>query len=189
MQIVRGTDRKRMPWKNGIGVTEEIAVFPADRDAASFDWRLSIAHVGEDGPFSTFPGVDRTIALLDGSGLALDLPAGQTVTLEPNGAPFAFSGDWSIAGRNLGGPTVDLNIMTLRGYCTHAMQRLTLAAQSTLAPSGLCWAIFNMPAKIEWSGQTYALDRLDAISLTAGESAICLTEARILLIEISERHS
>lgn len=188
MRIVRGVDRKRMPWKNGMGVTEEIAVFPADSEAASFDWRLSIAHVGEDGPFSTFPGIDRTIVLLDGPGLALDLPDGQTVTLEPNGAPFAFSGDWSISSRNLGGPTVDLNIMTLRGCCTHAMQRLTLAAQSTLAPSALCWAIFHMPAKIEWLGKTYDLDRLDAISLTAGECVLCLTEAPIMLIQISERH-
>eukprot|EP01035_Chromulina_nebulosa_P052956 gene52956-72284_t len=53
-----------MPWRNGQGMTEEIVNFPPESSLADFDWRLSIAHVEKDGPFSVFPGVVRTILLL-----------------------------------------------------------------------------------------------------------------------------
>ncbi|MBM7325185.1 HutD family protein, partial [Agrobacterium sp. S2] len=49
-----------MPWKNGGGVTTEIIVHPAKASMADFDWRISMANVAQDGPFSIFPGVDRT---------------------------------------------------------------------------------------------------------------------------------
>jgi environmental stress-induced protein Ves len=169
MKIARRADYKRMAWKNGQGVTEEVATYPAGSDVDGFDWRLSIAHVGADGPFSAFAGIDRTIALLDGAGLALDLPEGRTVELTPDGAPFSFPGDWEISSRNPGGPTIDLNIMTRRGRCTHEMQRLTLAPDETFTAPGSGWAVFNSPAKIAAGGHDLAIDRFDAMCLDAGE--------------------
>jgi len=50
---------RAMVWKNGQGITHEIAREPALGDA--FLWRLSIAEVAADGDFSLFPGADRTI--------------------------------------------------------------------------------------------------------------------------------
>ncbi|MET3661660.1 HutD/Ves family protein [Aquamicrobium ahrensii] len=194
MKIARRAGHKRMAWKNGQGLTEEVAAFPAGSDVDSFDWRLSIAHVEADGPFSVFAGVDRTIALLDGAGLALDLPerlpeslqGARTVELTQGGAPFAFSGDWTISSRNLGGPTIDLNIMTRRGRCIHEMRRLTLAPGETLTAPGAGWVVFNSPATIEADGQELAIERFDAIALDAGESfSNRNTEAKILLVTIS----
>jgi len=57
-----------VPWKNGAGSTTEIAVFPQDAGFTDFDWRVSLATIGADGPFSVFPGVDRTLALVEGHG-------------------------------------------------------------------------------------------------------------------------
>jgi environmental stress-induced protein Ves len=54
-------------WKNGAGTTREIAVEPAGAGTDDFDWRLSLAEVDRDAPFSAFPGVDRCIVLLRGS--------------------------------------------------------------------------------------------------------------------------
>ena len=53
-----------MPWKNGGGVTSELARSP---QADEFDWRLSVAEVATDGPFSQFPGIDRLLVLLSGA--------------------------------------------------------------------------------------------------------------------------
>jgi environmental stress-induced protein Ves len=47
-----------MPWKNGGGETTEIAVFPDGAGLSDFDWRVSMARVDGDGPFSSFPGIE-----------------------------------------------------------------------------------------------------------------------------------
>lgn len=60
-----------MPWKNGGGMTRELVCQPPDADMDSFDWRVSIAHIASDGPFSSFSGVDRIITLLSGGGVHL----------------------------------------------------------------------------------------------------------------------
>ncbi|OJT17017.1 hypothetical protein BO221_47220 [Archangium sp. Cb G35] len=57
-----------MPWKNGGGVTRELWKLPHPFDPARFLARVSIATVGASGPFSVFPGVDRTLMILEGAG-------------------------------------------------------------------------------------------------------------------------
>lgn len=175
-----------MAWKNGRGFTEEVAAFPAGSNIDSFDWRLSIAHVGADGPFSVFAGIYRTIVLLDGPGLALDLPGAgmgvNTVELTRDGAAFSFSGDLQISSRNHGGPTIDLNVMTRRGRCTHEMRRLVLGPGETLTALGFGWAVFNVPTRIETDGQELSIDRFDALSLEAGESFASLSETAVELV-------
>ncbi len=59
------------PWKNGGGTTREIAVRPPGAGMDAFAWRVSVADIVADGPFSAFPGIDRQIALLDGAGVHL----------------------------------------------------------------------------------------------------------------------
>lgn len=185
MKIARRAGYKRMAWKNGQGFTEEVAIFPAGSDTDSFDWRLSIAHVCADGPFSVFTGVDRTIALLDGPGLALDLPGGRRVELTSGGVPFSFSGDWDVSSRNTGGATIDLNIMTRRRRCTHEMRRLTLHSGEALTTPGLGLAMFNTLARIETNGQALAIERFDMVLFEAGESFVNRAEdAEILLVTI-----
>jgi environmental stress-induced protein Ves len=169
MRIVRRAGYRRMPWKNGGGLTEEVAVFPSGSGVEAFDWRVSIAHVETDGPFSPFPGIDRTIALLDGAGLALDLPDGRTVELAPGGAPFSFPGEWRISSRNLDGPTIDLNVMTRRGRCTHQMQRRNLGAGTRFAAPTTGFAVFSRQSRIEAGGEAFQIERFDALSLDAAD--------------------
>ncbi|ACM38983.1 MULTISPECIES: HutD family protein [Rhizobium/Agrobacterium group] len=167
MQILRREDYRRMPWKNGQGMTEEILIFPPESGLGDFDYRLSIAHVGADGPFSTFPGVDRSIALLEGGGMVLSLPNRQDVTLEQGGAPLAFSGDWAIASRNLDGKTIDLNIMSRRGRFRHTMQRDNLEMRHGQMTTTLL--IFNSDATVIASGQTISLRRFDTLVFSPGD--------------------
>ena len=60
--VRRWADAVERPWRNGGGVTRELASSPEGVD--DFDWRVSIAEVTASGDFSRFPGVDRTIVRL-----------------------------------------------------------------------------------------------------------------------------
>ena len=71
LTVLRAADHRTMPWKNGGGSTTEIAAAPDGAGIDAFDWRVSMAVVAADGPFSEFPGIDRTLSILDGSGLIL----------------------------------------------------------------------------------------------------------------------
>lgn len=185
MGILRRSDYQRMPWKNGQGLTEEVRSFPPDSTMETFDWRLSIAHVGADGPFSQFPGIDRSIALLDGEGLILDLPDGETI-LHPQGEPFAFPGEWDVSSRNSSGGTMDLNIMTRRGRCVHRMVRHKLQAGDVLAASSQAVLVFNTKATIRADGTDVMLERFDCLMLSAGEAVtVAGKPVELLAVELT----
>ncbi len=102
-------------WRNGAGLTREIAVGPADAGMHDFDWRLSVAEVERDAPFSAFAGIDRCIVVLRGAGMALHDAAGARVrALEPL-QPWRFAGELDLSARLAAGPCQDFNVMTRRG--------------------------------------------------------------------------
>lgn len=136
MQIFRYADRSPMPWKNGQGTTTEIAVSPAAAGLDDFDWRLSIARMEADAPFSAFPGIVRTLAVIEGAGLVLELSGAAPVTLSPSSAPHRFAADRPAEARLLGGPVSNLNIMTRRASCTHLMRRLRFQGELEISVSG-----------------------------------------------------
>ena len=99
-----------MPWKNGGGVTREIVCLPPGAGMNDFDWRVSIAHIASDGPFSAFPGIDRVITLLSGGGVHLLGDDGQVDhPLDTPLAPFAFAGEAAIHAHLLAGDCHDFN--------------------------------------------------------------------------------
>lgn len=102
------------PWKNGAGLTREIALGGADVDA--FDWRLSLAEVDRDAPFSAFPSIDRCVVLLRGAGMRLRSRDGRIDhRLTQPLVPFHFSGDVALDATLIDGASRDLNVMTRRG--------------------------------------------------------------------------
>jgi len=137
MIFLPASQRAAQPWKNGGGVTREIAAFPPASGLDSFDWRVSIADVASDGPFSIFSGIDRTLTILSGAGIALEM-AGDTLRLLP-GRPVSFPGDQPAAAALLDGPVTDLNVMTRRGRITHAVTALTAAQTLIVAEGVLVW--------------------------------------------------
>jgi environmental stress-induced protein Ves len=107
-------DYRSMPWKNGAGRTTEIAVHPAGAALDAFDWRVSIADVARDGPFSAFPGVDRTLVLLEGAGMRL-AGAEDAASLTTPFVPHDFRGDEAVDCTLVAGPCRDFNAMFRRG--------------------------------------------------------------------------
>ncbi|MCG7326822.1 HutD family protein [Achromobacter sp. ACRQX] len=95
------------PWKNGGGVTRTLAADPAGR------WRVSIADIERDGPYSRFPGYDRVSVVLAGEGVMLQ-GEGVAVPLRLR-EPAVFGGDALLQSTLVGGPVQVLNLFVLRG--------------------------------------------------------------------------
>lgn len=110
-----------MPWKNGGGETLEIAVSPDCATLDDFDWRVSMAKVERGGPFSAFPGVDRTLAVLEGDGIVLTIGTHPPVTQTMSHPPLPFDAGAVVHSQLCGGPVTDLNLMTRRGGRSHRM--------------------------------------------------------------------
>lgn len=104
---------KTQPWKNGGGTTLELYRIPNDSDG--FHFRLSIATVNDDGPFSNFPGINRTIMLLEGRGMSLKFPH-QEIKIDQELCPLNFDGGEKIDCRLLAGPLCDFNVMVERNW-------------------------------------------------------------------------
>jgi environmental stress-induced protein Ves len=116
------------PWKNGGGVTREIAAWspgahPAGGGAAldAFAWRVSVADVAQPGPFSRFDGVDRTLVLLSGAGMVLVEANGTRHVLDVPLARADFAGEAAIDAMLVDGATRDFNLMTRRALARGAL--------------------------------------------------------------------
>ncbi|BCG81059.1 HutD/Ves family protein [Mesorhizobium sp. 113-3-3] len=127
MRILRAADYRVMPWKNGGGTTTEIAVSPEGASLDGFDWRVSMARVEGSGPFSSFAGIDRTLSVLEGEGIVLDVAGRPAARLTPVSAPFAFPADLPTSAALIGGPITDLNVMTRRGRTLHSVERVAIS--------------------------------------------------------------
>ena len=125
MRIIRASACRTMPWKNGGGTTTEIAAHPPGASLDGFDWRISMAHVGSDGPFSVFPGIDRTLSVLTGRGIVLAFGEGESKRLERSTEPYPFAADRPVEGQLVDGPIDDLNVMTRRGRWLHKVTRFS----------------------------------------------------------------
>lgn len=136
MRIIRAAECRRMKWKNGGGETIEIAVSPPGASLDDFHWRISMAHVATPGPFSTFPGIDRTLAVIQGAGMELRIAGRGDVRLGPDAAPFAFPGDIPADAALTGGAIDDLNVMTRRGRYRHLLSRLRASGAIVLPHHG-----------------------------------------------------
>ncbi|MGW7072081.1 HutD/Ves family protein [Streptomyces sp. NPDC054855] len=130
--VLRWSEYRSMPWKNGGGVTREVASgtvrapLAAEETADGFDWRVSIADVAAGGPFSRFPGIDRVITLVEGEGMVLTVD-GTSQLVEPL-SPFPFPGDATTDCLLKAGAVRDMNVMTRRGHATAEVRMIPVAA-------------------------------------------------------------
>lgn len=161
MRIIRAADCKVMPWKNGGGTTTEITVSPEGASLSQFDWRISMAHVGADGPFSSFPGIDRTLSVLTGNGIRLVFGDSETVSLDRSTAPFFFAADRAVDSVLVDGAIDDLNVMSRRGAWSHSVERLSGGSHEIAAESGVLVLVARHG---DWE--------INGAKLAAGDSAV-----------------
>jgi environmental stress-induced protein Ves len=143
-----------MPWKNGGGTTLELAVEPPGATLAEgFAWRLSTAEVASSGPFSPFPGLQRTLLLLEGDGFRLDFGERGAVDLREPLIPVAFEGSWPASAALVGGPCRDFNLMVDPRRCRARLEVLHLdrvRLQPLDGPTGLLFVARGTVCIPEW---------------------------------------
>ncbi|MGQ5523381.1 HutD/Ves family protein [Chitinimonas sp. PSY-7] len=174
IRLIRADSLKPMPWKNGGGITRELAVYPSGASMTDFAWRISLADVEHDGAFSIFPGVNRSIVLLDGKGMRLNWADGARHDLQRY-QPFAFAGHEALDCQLFDGPTVDFNLMLRRGKVNGRLvsQHLAKGESRTemLAETDDFLLVFCAAGRVELRGEacgTSILERFDAIEIGPG---------------------
>ncbi|MFG2206019.1 HutD family protein [Streptomyces sp. NPDC048638] len=183
VRILRAEGRAAAPWSNGGGVTREIAVHPPGADWDGFDWRVSLADVTRDGPYSPLPGVRRILTVVDGGGLALTVD-GAPRLLPDRFRPFAFSGGAVTDCRLLDGPVVNLNVMVREGRARAVVE---MVRGSRAVPPGDALVV-----AVEGSAQLAApgepgvrLARFDAAVVAAGARCEVRTAGVAAVIALS----
>ena len=165
MKIIRANDCRTTPWKNGGGSTTEIAIEPPDASLERFDWRISMARVASDGPFSEFPGIDRTLAVISGNGLQLSIDGKPPATLDRGADPIQFPGDVATSARLSSGEITDLNVMSRRTRYRHRLLRIQEPASSDFDGN-------DVAVVMSLDSTTRVISRHTAITLDHGDAAV-----------------
>ena len=186
LRILRNADYPTRPWKNGGGTTRDIIASPPGASFDDFDWRLSLAQVDRDGPFSRFDGVDRTLVLLSGAMTLHD--ADRRIDLVRH-EPVTFEGERAIHATVAGGTTLDFNVMTRRGRTRHAVRCESFGKQASIeAAAGNAIVLFALE-----SGLTVDSEQLhahDTAIISAARVVIAASTRTVaaLIVEISDFH-
>jgi uncharacterized protein len=121
---------RSMPWRNGTGVTREIAREPPIGE--DFRWRLSLATVASSGPFSSYPGYRRSVTLIEGEGFQLKVGGQNPWVLDRVGATALFPGDASAHCTLINGPSTDVSLMVRDPGSILSVVRIQGAASLTV---------------------------------------------------------
>ncbi|HTD04200.1 HutD family protein [Undibacterium sp.] len=160
-------DCAAMPWKNGGGITTELAIAPQGATLDNFEWRVSSALVTGSGPFSHFIGVDRSLAVLQGGALSLQVEDMAGFDLTPASEPFRFRGEQRIWATVAQGAISDLNVMTRRGSYSHQLLRLSGATEYLIKRQGALVLVYcaQGSADIRHAGSVLQLRQGDMLML------------------------
>lgn len=164
-RVIAANEYRRERWKNGTGWTREIVRMPETGD---WSWRLSIAEIEQDAPFSVFPGIDRELVLIRGNGLRLRFSDGEVHELQPPHARLRFAGEREVRGELLEGPTHDFNLMWRRdAVAAELLHRPLVGPMLFFTEPGVTWAIHLLAGQAQfdqaselpplWAGDTALL--------------------------------
>lgn len=153
-------DYRRERWRNGQGWTREILRWPETAEhtpgdtADDWDWRLSIAEIEQDGPFSVFPGVERELVLLRGQGVRLRFDDGEVREALPPHGRVRFAGERAVHGELIDGPTHDFNLMWRRDRIDAELWHRPLVGSMVLfVEPGEQWVAHVLAGHAQCSGE------------------------------------
>ena len=185
MRHLSPADYKKMPWKNGGGITYEIA---SEADAQGLLWRLSLADVTGDGPYSLFGGLQRILTVVTGAGTRLiDRQDGATTLAAPL-VPTAFSGDQTMHAELVDGAIRNLNLI-------FDPRRLSAHVQLVEGPTRIALpGIDSTRHMIYGHSAEFQAPQVAGLALKPGETCTavlpgtvvdCVAGAKILWVELS----
>ena len=185
LRVLRPADYKRMPWKNGGGMTTELAVHPS---GGAYDWRISIADIESNGPFSTFEGYDRFIALLEGVGMELRFDEGEPVRLERRLQFVKFAGEQRTEGVLVSGKVRDFNVIYKRDAVRVEVLHRPLVGPMVFFRD-VTWFVYlaGGSAEAKCGGESVTLDANSSLLLAAdsgGQRVVVNGGGEVVLVKI-----
>jgi environmental stress-induced protein Ves len=132
VRLIPASAYRRVPWNNRGGVTMDIDMVER---AGVVQWRVSLAEIENDGPFSDFTGYDRTIVPLAGRGFRLSGGDAAPIVLAQNFVPHRFDGGWSPLCELIDRPVQALNALSLRATHSHTLAIHTSTSGAAFAAS------------------------------------------------------
>lgn len=167
----------RTPWKNGGGVTTDIAF---DGDV----WRFSRTPITAAGPFSDYSGFDRLQVLVAGSGLVLQTPTGEIDVRRPF-RPVRFTGETPIVSRLEAGPVEVINLMGERSKVGIDLAILEAGQQRRLGPGIHIAYCPEGQAILHLAGETRDLQANGSIRIENIDDVAACSTGRIVLGSIA----
>ena len=165
---------QRTPWKNGGGVTTDIAF---DGDV----WRFSRTPITAPGPFSDYTGFDRLQVLASGRGLVLQTPSGEIDVRRPF-RPVRFTGETPIVSRLECGPVEVVNLIGNRAKVRVDLQVLHAgAAMGRSAGTHIVYAAHGS-ATLAIDGAVHRLAADHALRLDVGSPTMVACTGGVLLL-------
>ncbi|MEQ5872784.1 HutD family protein [Sagittula sp. NFXS13] len=182
MKSIRFTETKETPWRNGGGITREVA---RAEDDGGLLWRLSIADVGSEGPFSDFAGLTRVLTVIRGGPMMLDTPS-ETLVAALH-APLTFDGGLPVSARLPNGPLRDLNLMYESGRVHAEVSVLEGPFEGPLVPDAQAplRVVFGLAEGFHLNRAPF--DAGDTVLLEGEAATLTLADGgSILLISLSQ---
>ncbi|HSW07586.1 HutD family protein [Aquabacterium sp.] len=164
LEVIQAEHTAPRRWRNGGGITRDLFSAPA---TDAWAWRVSLADVEQDGPFSAYPGITRWFTVVQGAGVVLQFDAARQV-LDSHSAPLQFDGALQPDCHLQHGSTRDLNLMTRDGVCRGTMQRAT-ADDEWFSPLATRALFAAEPMRLQIDDADAA--RLPAMSLVVSQHA------------------
>lgn len=187
IDIITSSQWQTQRWQNGGGITHQLC---RQDDEQGMLWRLSIAEVASDGPFSRFDNIDRIIMLLTGEGFSLHGVGSKPQVLNRPLQPFHFAGETAIHCSLLNGAVRDFNLMTRRAAVQADLKVLTIdRPQHTLAlnPQSIVF-VASGQVSIGVNGKQFSLEQEQTLQLIneVGDVQITASEqAKLVVIRLA----
>lgn len=182
---------RRTPWKNGGGVSTDIADRYGPKAApGAWDgviWRLGRTRIVAPGPFSDLTGYERLQVVIAGTGLVLVTPDAEIDLREPF-RPVRYDGGTPIVTRLEHGPVEVVNLIADRALCAIALAVVAPGEPVRLRPGVHIAYAPEHPASGETDGQPFAIAAGDALRIDADMGgSFMLASGMVLLAGIESR--
>lgn len=180
-QQIKLQDVPPSPWKNGGGTTQALVCWP---NSTEWIFRMSVARIDSDGPFSEFKGVSRWFAVLQGEGVALQFPE-KRVVLGAKDSVIQFSGNAPCHCCLTNGPTLDFNLMVQGISATMTRINRSNFIQNFRAGTTLAIFVVEEGGQCVLNEQSYTLDNASLYWVTLKQDVqIALKDMHVLLIQM-----
>jgi uncharacterized protein len=189
-QVISLAEAKEQEWRNGGGTTRELLT-RNKHNSDDWQYRISVALVNADGPFSHFESTQRHFCVLSGHGVDLTID-GAPHRVTENSSALSFSGEAKVDCTLISGPTSDLNFMVRMSTESKPVSgMIPLKSGTPLALSGASSSgIFSLQDGLcQWlfNGQTFELSIAanqlvwfdtspEQITFTSSQAAVSTTD-------------